>query len=63
VAGGGLPGGLGDLLGSVASAFPPIPVSLPDLPFNLRLTSVQSNATGLVVGGAADSVVLDTGQN
>jgi pSer/pThr/pTyr-binding forkhead associated (FHA) protein len=49
-------------LGGLSGLFPPIPVSLPNLPFNVRITSVHADSSGLVAGAAADHVVLDTGQ-
>jgi LmeA-like phospholipid-binding/FHA domain len=49
-------------LGGLSGLFPPIPVPLPDLPFNVRITSVHTNGSGLVAGAAADHVVLETGQ-
>jgi hypothetical protein len=49
-------------LGGLAGLFPPIPVPLPNLPFNLRITSVHANSSGIVAGAAADHVVLETGQ-
>jgi hypothetical protein len=49
-------------LGGLGGLFPPIPVPLPDLPFNLRITSVRTNGSGIVAAAAADHVVLDTGQ-
>lgn len=51
-------GGAGDVLGDALSLFPPVPVPLPDLPFNLRLTSVHSDDNGVVAAAAADHVVL-----
>jgi hypothetical protein len=61
VTGGGLLGAAGNLLGGVLSAFPPVPVPLPDLPFHLRVTSVHSDGNGVVASAAADHVVLETG--
>jgi hypothetical protein len=58
---GGL-GGLLDGLGGLAGLFPPIPVPLPDLPFNLRIESVRSNGNGIVAAATADHVVLEAGQ-
>ncbi|HZC27522.1 MAG TPA: DUF2993 domain-containing protein [Actinopolymorphaceae bacterium] len=61
-------GGLGDLgglindLGGLAGLFPPIPVPLPDLPFNLRIVSVHSDGNSIVASATADHVVLDAGQ-
>ncbi len=58
-------GGLGDLLdslGGLAGLFPPIPVPLPDLPFNLRIESVHSDSNGIDLAATADHVVLDAGQ-
>jgi hypothetical protein len=54
-------GDASDVLGDVLSAFPPVPVPMPGLPFNLRLTSVHSDDNGLVASGAADKVVLPAG--
>lgn len=54
-------GDASDVLGDVLSAFPPVPVPMPGLPFDLRLTSVHSNDNGLVASGAADKVVLPAG--
>jgi hypothetical protein len=62
VSGGGVLGGvLGDLGGVLGSAFPPIPVPMPNLPFHLRLTSVHTTNDEITVSGAAEHVVLDTG--
>jgi hypothetical protein len=58
-------GGLGDLLdslGGLSALFPPIPVPLPDLPFNVRITSVHASGNGILASAAADHVVLDAGQ-
>jgi hypothetical protein len=48
-------------LGGLFSLFPPIPVPLPDLPFNLRITSVKASSSGIIASAAADGLVLDTG--
>lgn len=64
VSGGGIGGVLGGVtssLGDLLSAFPAVPVPLPDLPFHLRLTSVRSEDDALVASAVADHVVLDVG--
>jgi hypothetical protein len=50
--------GLLDQLGGVASLFPPIPVPLPDLPFELRITTVRTSADGLDLSATASDIVL-----
>jgi len=58
------PGGFEDLinnLGGLSGLFPPIPVPLPDLPFNLRITSVRASSNGIVASATADHVALDAG--
>lgn len=58
-------GGVGSLLndlGGLSGLFPPVPVPLPDLPFNLRIVSVHSDGNGIVASATADHVVLDAGQ-
>jgi hypothetical protein len=45
-------------LGGLLSLFPPIPVPLPNLPFNLRVTGVSANADGVAVSASVDHVVL-----
>ncbi|MDQ6850361.1 MAG: LmeA family phospholipid-binding protein [Actinomycetota bacterium] len=62
--GGALGGVLGDassLLSGPLSAFPPVPIPLPDLPFHLRMKSVHSDDNGVVAAATADHVVLDAG--
>jgi hypothetical protein len=59
-------GGVGDVLDGIsgvlnggAQLLPPIPVPLPDLPFNLRLTSVNLAGNGVKASATADHLVLD----
>jgi hypothetical protein len=49
-------------LGGLTGFFPPVPVPLPNLPFNVRITAVHSNGSGIVASAAADHLVIDTGQ-
>ncbi len=54
--------GFDDLIGSLGglfSLFPPIPVPLPDLPFNLRIKSVSANRSGIAVSASIGHIVLD----
>ncbi len=61
--GGGDAGGvLNDVtgvLGDAAQFLPPVPVPLPDLPFDLRLTSVDVGPSGVRASAAADHLHLD----
>jgi hypothetical protein len=50
-----------DQLGGLVSLFPPIPVPLPNLPFNLSITGVSANADGVAVSASVDHIVLSTG--
>lgn len=54
--------GFDDLIGSLGglfSLFPPIPVPLPDLPFNLQIKSVSANRSGIAVSASIGHIVLD----
>jgi hypothetical protein len=42
--------------------FPPVPVPMAGLPFNLRLTSVHVSGNGLKASATADHLVLDGSQ-
>lgn len=62
VADGGALGGLGDVLGSVASLLPPVPVPLGALPFDLRLTSVEVGDDGVTASAQASGLTLEVPQ-
>jgi DUF2993 family protein/FHA domain-containing protein len=47
------------VLGDAAQFLPPVPVPLPELPFNLRLTSVDVGRAGVQASATADHLVLD----
>jgi DUF2993 family protein/FHA domain-containing protein len=53
---------LPDIAGGILSLLPPVPVPLPNLPFNLRLTSIHTGNNSLQASAAADHLVLDGSQ-
>ncbi len=62
-------GDTGDVLDDISGAldgaaqfFPPVPVPMAGLPFNLRLTSVHVNGSGVTASAAADHLILDSSQ-
>jgi hypothetical protein len=62
-------GDTGDVLDEVSGVldgagqfFPPVPVPMAGLPFNLRLTSVHVSGNGLKASATADHLVLDGSQ-
>jgi DUF2993 family protein/FHA domain-containing protein len=59
-------GDAGDVLDDVSGVldgagqfFPPVPVPMAGLPFNLRLTSVHVNGSGVTASARADHLILD----